>query len=396
MESGIFGRKAKRHWRLEQDVCYLNNGSFGATPEPVLRRQAELRDRMEAQPVAFFLDFLPEELRRQAGYLAEFAGGEAHDYVFVENASCGVQSVLNSFLTAGGAAATSLKGREILSTNHVYGAVRHILQHSARHFGLGYREAVVPFPIESPGQVLQALDASLSGTTALLVIDHISSSTGLVFPLPEIIAMAKSRGVPVLVDGAHAPGMLPLDIPSLGADWYVGNCHKWLFAPKGCALLWCAPQWHQHMHPSVISNFFGEGYTAEFDYVGTRDYTPWLCLSAALKFARDLGLDAMRSYQRSTVLAARDVLCDTLAIQPPAPDEMIASMVALPWSRPRHARQQAQDIRRHLWQSARIELPFFDFEDDCLLRISAQVFNEAADYRRLAEALPLLDQSLRN
>src|SRR5262249_17840914 len=149
--------------------------------------------------------------------------------------------------------------------------------------------AKIPAIVESETQILQAVEQALDEHVKLLVIDHITSPTAVIFPVAHLVKIAHARGVPVFVDGAHAPGHLRLDVGAIGADWYTGNAHKWFFAPKGCAVLWSAPEWRDKTHPSITSHGYGAGYRAEFEWTGTRDSTAWLCFGAGTAAHRDFG-----------------------------------------------------------------------------------------------------------
>jgi isopenicillin-N epimerase len=377
-----FGSASRSLWRLEDSMAFLNNGSFGATPRRVLAAQATWRDRLEDQPVRFLAYEAPHLVRGAAAGLARFLGARPEDLVFVDNATTGVNAVLGSVPLR--------PGDEIVTTTHAYAAVRFAMQHVAARAGARVVEAVVPFPIGGPDEVVDAVAGALTDRTKLLVVDHVTSVTGLVLPVERLVALGRARGVPVLVDGAHAPGMVALDVPSLGADWYTGNCHKWLFAPKGCAFLWARAERQPDLHPPVISNGYGQGWLAEFDWTGTRDPSAWLSVGAGVAFAEELGLDAMRSYNRDLAAWAGQRLAEVLGSDVPSPASMRASLTSLllpgRWDVAR-----ATALHDELWRDHRVEVFVFPFGGRGVLRVSAQVYNEAADYERLASVLgPIL------
>ncbi|HXR58487.1 MAG TPA: aminotransferase class V-fold PLP-dependent enzyme, partial [Burkholderiales bacterium] len=225
-----FGPALRRRFLLERGTAFLNHGSFGATPRAVLAVAERWRARMEANPDRFMREVLPRELRKAAGALASFTGVKARDLVFVENATAGVNAVLRSLPLR--------PGDEILSTTHGYNAVRQAIRFVCSRTGAKSLEIGIGLPLHDFDFLFRELKKRIGRKTRLLVIDHISSPTGLVFPVKRIAALARARGVPVLVDGAHAPGQIALEIGALGVDWYTGNCHKWLFAPKGSGFLW--------------------------------------------------------------------------------------------------------------------------------------------------------------
>ena len=279
LKQPVFGSKEIRDlFMIDKSITFLNNGSFGATPKFVLEYQDAIRQRMELQPVNFMVQQLPKLLRDSLQMIAPFIGANADDLAFVDNATTGANTVIQSLVHSW------KKGDEILTTNHVYGAVRTTLQHATSIMGARLIEAHVPFPISDDQECINAIKKRLNKKTKLLVIDHITSPTGIIFPIKEIIAECKKNKIPVFVDGAHAPGMIPLNLNELDADWYTGNCHKWLFAPKGCALLWTHPK-HQHMmHPTVISHGYMQGYKQEFDWTGTKDHSAYIASPLGLSF----------------------------------------------------------------------------------------------------------------
>jgi isopenicillin-N epimerase len=369
---------------LEPGIAYLNHGSYGATPRVVLAAAETWRRRMEAQPARFMRELGPL-LRRAASRLAGFMGARGEDLVFVDNATGGVNAILRSL---------DLKpGDALLTTTHVYGAVRKTMQYVASRTGAVVVEAAVPFPVAGEDEIVAAVTRHFSAKTRLLVLDHIASPTALVLPVPRIVAAAKAQGIAVLIDGAHAPGMLALDIQALGADFYVGNCHKWLFAPKGCAFLWAAPLAQGTIHPLVISHGYGGGYLAEFDWTGTRDASAWLAIDTALDFIETIGFDALRARNHALMQAAATLLGETWGTRPGAPFSLLGAMatIELPSSAPFTALPPTLDsvvkINAHLWEQHRIEVPAVAFADRFWVRISAQIYNDIADYRRLADAL---------
>jgi isopenicillin-N epimerase len=373
------------HWTLDPAVDFLNHGSYGACPRVVLETQAELRRQLEAQPVRFFQRDAPTLLDRAREELAAFVGADANELAFVNNATTGVNTVLRS-LTFG-------PGDELLVTDHAYNACRNAIDFAASHGGARLVVAQVPFPLTSSAQVVDAVLAARTPRTKLALLDHVTSPTGLVFPLEQLVPALQAHGVRVLIDGAHAPGMLPLDLHALGADYYTGNFHKWLCTPKSAAFLY-VPRRHQaEIRPLVISHGANarpdpdrSRFWLEFDWTGTSDPTPQLCIPAALAFLRGLpgGLAGHYAVNRSLALAARGVLCDALDIAAPAPDSMIGSLVALPL-----ADGSGHQLHDELIDQAAIEVPIMPWPaaPRRLVRISAQRYNDLAQYERLAAAL---------
>ncbi len=372
-------------WPLDPSVTYLNHGGFGGAPEPVLEEQSRLRAEMEANPTGFLtrrLVPLVDAARRRVG---DFVGADPAGLVFVSNATAGVNAVVSSLPLR--------SGDQVVVTDHGYNACRNALEAAALRHGADVVVAVVPFPIESPTQVVRSVLDVVTERTVLVMIDHVTSPTALVFPVEALVAELASRGIPVLVDGAHAPGMVPVDAGGIGAAFYTGNCHKWMCAPKGAGFLWVAPDHRDRVEPGVISHGWNGEYPGEtrlhrlFDFTGTDDPTAWLSVPAAIDtMAASLpgGWPKVMDTNHRLALAARDLLADRLGIEPPAPDDMIGSMAALPLP------PGSDDLGRELAERHRIEVPVFSWPSapQRLIRVSAQLHNDLSQYERLAELLP--------
>lgn len=376
------GGELRKHWMLEEGMHFLNHGSFGAVPSVVLQAQQRYRERMEQQPVDFLVRQMPEELRAAADTLAAFLGVQGRDLAFVENATAGANAVLRSYPWRA--------GDELLLSAHAYPAVQNLVRFVAVQFGLVVREFDFAFPLVE-GEILQRFSQALTPRTRMAIIDHVSSPLAIVYPLREMLALCREQGVQTLVDGAHVPGMLPLAIESLGADWYIGNCHKWLFAPKGCGFLWAAPGSRDFLQPPVVSLRMNDGFPANFDWVGTRDVSAWLSIAAAINFYRAMGGDAIPAYLHGKVLEAAEVLCEAWQVSLPAAPEHYGAMVTLPVPLAGEATlARANQLRDLLWQQHRIEVPLFTLKDRLWLRVSAQLYNTQEDYRALASAVQRL------
>ncbi|MEQ1571223.1 MAG: aminotransferase class V-fold PLP-dependent enzyme, partial [Myxococcota bacterium] len=282
-----FGARARPLFALRPDMVFTNHGSFGATPKLVTEAQRALQNELEGQPLAF-MRALPSRVRRVASSVASFLRADPQDLVFVDNATAGVTAVLRSLRFE--------PGEVIFLTNHAYGAVRAAVDHVCRRTGAVVVVADVPFPIGSPDEVLDAVDRALPDRVRLAIFDEITSITGLVFPVAALVERCRARGIPVLVDAAHVPGHLPIDLSVSGADYWVGNCHKWLFAPKGCAVLHVRRERHDELDPVVWSHGVGTSLTGAFDFQGTRDPSPWLAMEAALAFVNRFGADRIRAH----------------------------------------------------------------------------------------------------
>ena len=365
-------------WRLDPDFTFLNHGSYGATPRTVSAEQDRWRERMEQHPTGFMTYELPTALRAAAAHLADFVGCNGVDLVFVENATVGCNTVLNSLSLS--------MGDEILVTDHCYAAVRKAAEHVAKKTGARIVEAEVSFPITASNQIVDAVTSKLGPRTRIVILDHITSPTAVVFPIRELSSRCHRAGASVLIDGAHGPGMLLLDISSMEVDWYVGNCHKWLMAPKGSAFLWTDPKGQAEIHPLTISHGYKLGYTAEFDWIGTRDPSAWLSVPAAINFHLRLGGATLRDRNIKLACEAARRLAHDWKTQRGAPDELTGSMatVRLPLSGAATI-ERAIELRAWLFETHKIELAITPFAGSLWARISAQAYNELADYRRLSE-----------
>lgn len=375
-----FGHAIRDNWPLDPAVAYLNHGTVGVTPTSVLEAQAEIRARIERQPAKFMLRELKPALREAADAVAAFLGGAAEDWVFVDNATTGVNAVLRSLpLTPDDA---------VLINNQTYGGVKNAARFACRQAGARLDKADIPFPINGPDAAVAAIDAALTPETRLVLIDHIVSETGLVMPVAEMAALCHERGAKVLVDGAHAPGQIGVDVPALGVDWYVGNLHKWAFAPRGCGIMWCAADSQDGLHPPVISWGLDESYTAEFDWTGTRDPSAYLAAPAGIAFLEELGVDAAADYRHDLVRRATEMLRQRWDGPVGAPADMTASMAlaALP-DRFTADKETAQALRDKLLFEHDIEVPVLPWQERLWARLSAQVYNELSDFERLADAV---------
>lgn len=372
-----------RLWSLDERVIFLNHGSFGACPTRVLEHQQALRERMERQPVQMLQRDLPELATNARRRLSHFVGADPEGLAFVRNATAGVNTVLRSQRLRA--------GDELLVTNHAYGACRHALDFVAEQAGARVVVVKVAFPVSGADAIFEAVMAAVTERTALALIDHVTSPTALIFPVERLVPALQARGVRVLIDGAHAPGMLALDLEALGADYYVGNCHKWLCAPKSVGFLSVAAQHREHTRPLVIS--WGAGapperrFREEFDWLGTQDPTPMLCVPEAIDVLGALlpgGWDAVRARNHALAVEAQALLCDALEIEPPCPSELLGSMAAVPIRA-----GNPHTLQRILLEDHRIELPVNAREDGTrLLRASTQLYNSRAHCEALAEAVP--------
>jgi isopenicillin-N epimerase len=318
-------------WRLDPMVAYLNHGSFGACPSPVLDVQAAWRERMEAEPVDFLARDLEAHLDGARTRLGSFLDADPDGLAFVHNATSGVATVLASLRFK--------SGDELLATDHEYNATLNALSRVAARDGARVVTVRLPFPTAGPGEVVTRILGAVTPRTRLALLSHVTSPTALVMPMDDLVPELEGRGVAVLVDGAHAPGMIPLHLDGLGASYYTGNGHKWLCAPKGAAFLWVRADRRTGIHPLVTSHGANDPrhdrstFRLEADWLGTDDPTAWLSIPAAIDAVGALdpgGWPAIMAANRALALEARDRLATALAVGNPAPDSMIGAMAAVP------------------------------------------------------------------
>lgn len=373
-----FGHARLADFSLAEGVAHLNHGSYGAAPRAVTGAAQIWRERMEADPTAFFRDELPGATREAAARVAGFLGGRGDDWAFLENATQGTNAIIASLKLE--------PGDELLCLSQVYNAVGNTLRHYGERVGARIVTVPVPVPFTDPEPLLAALEGAIGRRTRLAVFDHISSAGAVVFPIRAMAAICRRRGVPVAVDGAHAPGQIPLDVPSLGVDWYVGNLHKWAFAARGTAVIWCAPERHAALHPVSISHHLGQGFAAEFDFSGTRDNSAWLAVPEALDYLAALDPEAVRAHNSALAREAAEMWRDAWDSEIAAAPEFCAAMASVRLPGVTVAdRTAARRIARYLREAHNISAGVMTIDGGVWLRVSAQIYNELDDYRPLAE-----------
>lgn len=374
-----FGARRRADFLLADGIDHLNHGSFGATPRVVLDAARGWQEAMEADPSAFFRRDLPGLIRRAADRVAGFLGGRGEDWAFVENATSGLNAIVGSLALA--------PGDEILCLSQVYGAIGNALRYHAEKHGARIVTIDMNVPFVDPAPLFAALVAAIGPKTRFASFDHITSAGAVVLPIREMAAICRERGVPVAIDGAHAPGQIALDVPALGVDWYVGNLHKWAFAPKGTAVIWCAPERQQVLHPTSISHFFGRSFPAEFDYAGTRDNSGWLAVPAALDYIDGFGAAAIRVHNAALARDAGAMLAEAWGSAAAAAPEFSAAMVSV--RLPGGAgldRDAAHRLAADLHERHGVTAGVMALDGAVWVRVSAQIYNEIDDYRRVAAA----------
>ncbi len=375
------GRLARPLWSLTPDATFLNHGARGAVPLGVQQFQLHLREELEQQPDTFYRRVEPNggaAVRDVAARLAAFTGTTADRVALTENTTAGVQAVLNSL--------PFQHGDQILVTELQYNAVRLAVEARCRQTGATPVVVRIPLPTDAD-QIAERVLAAAGPQVRFALIDHITSATALVLPVQRIATELRRRGIPLFVDGAHAIGQIPLDLPAIGADWYVTNLHKWLYTPRGAALLYASGSAAPLTWPLATSHYVDMGFPRSFDYTGTRDYTPWLSAPAALQFFKALGPERLWAHEAALVRHGSEQLAD-IGAAPVAPLDMSAAMRAfvLPQSRPALA-QDAAALTQTLWEKERIAIRCVVHGGALLLRFCAQAYVEADDLTQLAAAL---------
>jgi isopenicillin-N epimerase len=370
-------------WPLEPTVAHLNHGSFGAVPTPVLEEQQSWRDRMESNPVRFFVREMPTALAAARGEVAAFLGAAEGSLAFVANATTGASTVLAGFPLE--------RDDAVLVTDHSYGAVRIAAHRFAADRGARVDSVHVPLTA-SDGEAVDAVLGAVHERTRLVVLDHVTSPTARRLPLAELVPAVQERGAAVLVDGAHSPGMLDVDLEALGADFFVGNLHKWCCAARGTAVLHASARWRGSLRPLVASWGEAEGFPLAFDDTGTDDPTPWLSAPLALRVLERLGWDRLRRHNvelavtgQRVVAAAIGVPAGDLPSDPAVPMQLVPLPEGLVTSR-----EQAAALQDRIGEESAVEVAVTFFDGRGYVRVCAHAYNAPADYQRLAAELPAL------
>jgi len=390
--SSAFWSGARARMLLDPTVINLNTGSFGPLPRVVFERVTALRQRLAEEPMDFLLRDAPPLLWTARERLAQFVGGAPRHLVFTANVTAAVNLVASTLpLTAPG---------EILLSDHEYGAMHWCWERAAQRLGLTLRTFALPILPSSPGEIVEAACAAMTERTRLLFFSHILSPTGMVLPARELCAEARRRGIVTMVDGAHAPAFISLNLDAINADYYGANCHKWLLAPTGSGFLYAAPDALERLKPLQVSwgwrpdrarlderdEFGSTPRLRQFEFEGTRDPCPWLAIPTALDFQAELGWERIRTRIAELTRQVRRRLTGLAGLTPSTPDtaEMYGAMLAfrLP------AGLEAAALRRGLWEKHRIEVPIIERPDRLLIRTSTHFYNTEAEVDRLAEMLP--------
>ena len=383
-ENAIWGPgwpEVRALWPLDPKVAHLNHGSFGAVPIPVLQEQERWQRLMEQNPSGFFFRTLPDALERARLAAAEFVRADAGGFVFVPNATHAVNTVLASIGLH--------PGDEVLLTDHAYGAVRLAAERACKLAGATC--VVQPVPLQTQGQdeLFESVMSGLTDRTRLAIVDHISSPTALVFPVDRLVKELRNRGILSLVDGAHAVGMVDIDLAELDPDFWTGNFHKWCCSPRGSAGFYVRADHRELTAPLVTSWHSLEGMVRAFSWTGTADYTPYLAVPAALEFMEKLGWERLRLHNRELAAFGREVLTKATEAPSQPPEGLFEAMTIaeLPAGTVT-SKDGAEALSKRIAEELRVEVPISFWQDRGFLRLSAQAYNAPADYERLADGLP--------
>jgi isopenicillin-N epimerase len=368
---------------IDPQLAFLNHGSFGAMPRCVMEEQNEWRRRIEADSIEILGRRSSRLIDDAKGKIGQWLGMRASDFGLVTNATEGINCVLRSRKFSA--------GDELVTTTHVYNAVRQAMRYIAGKTGATYREIDVQLPVKSAGDIERAIVGAPSARTKLVVVDHITSPTALVFPIERILAACTERGIDVLIDGAHGPGMVPLNIEALGAAYYAGNLHKWTCGPKGSAFIWVRKDRQAEIHPLVVSHFFEQGLAKEFGWQGTRDISAWLSVPRALEFMAQIGWEKIMTHNHAMAAWAHQFLCARWTVEAISPldGSLLGSMATVPLPAPldRLPLEEVQKLQQSLHDRDRVEAPIMTWGGRNYVRPCCQIYNSAEDVHRLASAI---------
>jgi isopenicillin-N epimerase len=377
----------KDFFLLDPDVVFLNHGSFGATPRPVFAAYRAWQLRLERQPVQFILNELPAHLAQARAALGAYVNAPADDLVYVPNATFGVNVVARSLALG--------PGDEVLATDHEYGACDNVWRFLSRKRGFAYVQQPIVLPVQSPQAIVDQFWQGVTARTRLIFISHITSPTALRLPVEAICARAREAGILTLIDGAHAPGQIPLDMAALGADFYTGNAHKWLCSPKGSAFLYTRPERQPLIEPLVIGWGWGEQRTMTFgsdylDYLqwlGTNDVAAYLATPDAIAFQREHAWETVRARCHALLREARGRIAALTGLPLPYPDDQdfYCQMAIAPLPP-----VDAPALQARLLAEFGVEVPLVVWNGRCFIRVSIQAYNTPADVDMLLAALETL------
>jgi isopenicillin-N epimerase len=363
---------------IDPDVVFLNHGSFGATPRVVFEEYQRWQAELERQPVEFLGRRADELLDNARAKLAAYLNADVDDLVFVTNATSGLNVIARSFPLE--------TGDEILTTDHEYGALDLTWDYLCGKAGAHFVRHHIPLPATSHAEIVESFWSAVTPRTKIIFLSHITSPTALIFPVKEICARAREAGILTVIDGAHAPGQIPVDLKDIGADIYSGNCHKWLCAPKGSGFLHVRPEHHEWVESLTISwGWRGEStLVSRNQWQGTRDIAAFLSVPAAIEFQQNHNWDAVRARCHDLARETRRAIADLSGLEPISPDspEWFAQMIACPIPI-----DDPIAVKERLYNEFKIEVPLVERHDKHMIRVSYQGYNDHDDLERLMEGL---------
>lgn len=381
----------KELFLLDPTVTFLNHGSFGATPRPVFEAYQRWQLLMERQPVAFVTEQMTPAFEMARNALGAYIGADPQDVVYIPNATFGVNVIGRSLI------ANELKpGDEVLTTDHEYGACNNVWHYLAERHGFVYKKQPISLPALNPDTIVEELWQGVTERTRLIYLSHITSATGLCLPVEKIVARAKAQGILTFIDGAHAPGQVPLNMEALGVDFYSGNLHKWLCAPKGAAFLYTRRERQSLIEPVLLSwgwgpekvLDFGSDYLNKLQFFGTDDFSSYYAVPAAIQFQAEHDWDAVRQECHSITRQAMHHLCDLMGTEPLyADDQGFYHQMATMWLPPQ---PDVMAFKQKLYADYRIEIPCGTWQERQTIRISIQGYNSWEDVEKLESALKVM------
>ena len=381
--------RLRSYFQLDPAVIFLNHGSFGATPEPVFAACLEWQRRMERQPVHFFMHQLRPALHAARECLARFLGARAEDLVFVHNATFGVNVAAHALPLQ--------PGDEVLTTTHEYGACNNAWEIACSRQGARYVRQPIPLPVTDGEQLIEQLWAGVTRHTRVIFLSHITSPTALILPVQAICQRAREAGILTVIDGAHAPGQIELDLHTLGADLYTGNLHKWLCAPKGAGFLWARPEVQPHIQPLVVGWGYGpeqslfeeNAFVSAHQWLGTDDVSAYLSVPAAIEFQAAQDWPTVRAQCHALLAETLAALAEITGQASPYPTTG-APLYQQMGIAPIPSQPDIAYFKQPLYDEYRIEVPCLTWQGQQLIRISVQGYNCAADLAALTQAVQTL------
>jgi isopenicillin-N epimerase len=367
-------------WPLDPTVAHLNHGSFGAVPSPVLADQDRWRTLMESNPTGYFWRVLPDAMDTARVAAARFVGADPEGFVFSTNATTAINTVLRSL---------ELSDRdEVLVTDQGYGAIHLAAEMACRRAGATLVINPVPLPVDGADELVESVVAAVTDRTKIAIVDHIASPTAVVFPASRLVSELRARDVLSLVDGAHAPGMVDVDLSALDPDFWTGNFHKWCCSPRGSAGLYVRQEHRERIDPLVTSWDIKEGFVKSFGWLGTTDYTPHLSVPPAIGLMEELGWERLRRHNRQLAAYGAEVVREALDTAPPATAEVFEAMslVALPDGIAETV-DETKALSTRIAEVLGAEVAVFPWRDRGYIRLSAQAYNAPVEYEELAAGL---------